>query len=191
VTIPVQITFRDIEPSEAIEAKIRERAAKLERFHSRILRCQVVVEQLQRHRAKGDLFNVNVELSVPGAEPIVANRTPTDRVSHEDVYVAIRDAFDAAVRQVEGTLRRQRGDVKTHEIPPHGRIVRLAPLDGYGFLETPDGLEVYFHENAVVSGKLSDLTVGSEVRFAMVPKEGVKGPQASSVQPVGKHHVGP
>ena len=189
MNLPLQITFRDIPPSDAIEAKIRERVAKIQKLHNRVTRCNVVVEELQRRRSTGTLFNVRVELSVPGREPLVVNRTPTDRVSHEDAYVAVRDAFDAAERRMEELGRRMRGDVKRHEAPPHGWVLRVDPLEGHGFFETPDGLEVYFHENALVGGKLTDLDVGSEVRFTLAEGEGIKGPQASSVQPIGKHHA--
>jgi cold shock CspA family protein/ribosome-associated translation inhibitor RaiA len=189
VNLPLQITFRDIPPSDAIEAKIRDRVAKLGKLHDRVTRCNVVVESLQRRRFTGTLYNVRVELSVPGREPLVVNRTPTERTSHEDAYVAVRDAFDAAERRLDQLGHRMRGDVKRHETPPHGWVLRVDPLEGHGFFETPDGLEVYFHENALLTGKLSDLGVGSEVRFTLAEGEGMKGPQASSVQPVGKHHV--
>lgn len=188
--LPLQITFRDIPPSEAIEAKIRERAAKLDRFGERIMGCHVVVEAPHRHQKKGFLYNVSIDLTLPGRE-IVVNREPSARTSHQDVYVAIRDAFNAAARQLEDVTRRMRGDIKSHEVPPHGRVIRVSPLDGYGFIETPDGLEVYFHENALVGADLASLTVGSEVRFSLAEGEGEKGPQASTVEPIGKHHPVP
>jgi len=189
LTLPLQITFRDIPASEAIEAKIRDRVAKLRKLNNRITRCNVVIEELQRHRKTGSLFNVRVEVGVPGRDPVVVSRTPTGRVSHEDAYVAVRDAFDALERRLEELGRRMRGDVKHHSTPPHARVLRVDPLEGHGFIETSDGLEIYFHENALVSGKLSDLTTGSEVRFTLVEGEGLKGPQASSIQPIGKHHL--
>lgn len=102
--VPVQITYRGIPSSEALEQVVRDKAAKLEQFHPRLTRCQVVVEQPARHRAQGKEFAVNVALKVPGAE-IAANRA-----RHADVYVAVRDAFDAARRQLEDFARAQRGD---------------------------------------------------------------------------------
>lgn len=186
--IPLQITFRGLPPSDAIEARIRERARKLERFHDRITSCRVVVEAAHRHHHKGNLYNVTVDLTVPGGE-LVVSREPHERESHQDVYVSVRDAFDAAARQLEDHLGRQRGKVKSHEAPAHGRVLRTLPIDGYGFLETPDGLEVYFHENALLDGSLADLEPGSQVRFVLAEGEGNQGPQASSVQPVGKHHI--
>ncbi len=106
--IPLQVTFRDIAPSDAVEIRIREKADKLGRFYDRIMGCRVVIEMPQRHKHQGKLHSVRIDLTVPGAE-LVANHT-----QHEDVYVAIRDAFTAMTRQLEDHARRQRGSVKTH-----------------------------------------------------------------------------
>ena len=102
--IPLQITFHGMERSDAIEAKIREKAAKLDRFHSRLTSCRVVVEVPHRHHHKGKLFSVRIDMTVPGGE-LVVNRDSSDH-SHEDVYVAIRDAFNAAIRQLEDHARK-------------------------------------------------------------------------------------
>jgi ribosomal subunit interface protein len=111
--IPLQISFRNMEPSPAIEARIRKKAAKLERFHDRIVGCSVVVEAPHRHHHKGKLYTVHLDISVPGKDIVVGRAGPIDQ-AHEDVYVAIRDAFNAAARQLEDHARRMRGDVKTH-----------------------------------------------------------------------------
>ncbi len=110
--VPLQITFRDMEPSAAIEERIRARAAHLDRFEDRITDCHVVVQAPHHHQLHGGVFQVHVDLTVPGAH-VVANRHPDAKHSHEDVYVAVRDAFDAARRQLEDHVRRQRGAVKT------------------------------------------------------------------------------
>lgn len=109
--IPVQITFRDMEPSPAIEERVRERAAKLERFFDRITSCRVVIEEPHLHQHKGKLFHVRIDITVPGNE-LVANRNPSNNHGHEDVYVAIRDAFNAAERQLEDHARKLRIRVK-------------------------------------------------------------------------------
>ena len=110
---PIQITFRQMEPSPAVEERIRERAAELERFYDRIVGCHVVVHAPHRRHHQGTLYHVSVDLRVPGAE-LVVNRESSEQHAHEDIYVAIRDAFDAARRQLEDFARRQRGNVKTH-----------------------------------------------------------------------------
>jgi ribosomal subunit interface protein len=106
--IPLQVTFRDMPSSDAVETRIREKADKLNRFYDRIMACRVVVEMPQRHKHQGKLHSVRIDLTVPGAE-LVANHA-----RDEDVYVAIRDAFVAITRQLEDYARRQRGEVKSH-----------------------------------------------------------------------------
>ncbi|OJZ17403.1 MAG: ribosomal subunit interface protein [Thiobacillus sp. 65-29] len=96
---PLQITFRDMERSDALETHIREKAEKLEQFFADIVSCRVVVEQAAKHQQQGKPFNVRIELGVPGKTLII------DKQVHEDAYVALRDAFDAAKRQLEDYAR--------------------------------------------------------------------------------------
>jgi len=174
--LPLQITVRNVSLSEVAKDDIREKAAKLDTFCDRIMSCRVVVEAPHRHRHQGLLYNVRIDMTVPGGE-LVVKREP-----HEDVYVAIRDAFDAARRQLQDYVRRQRGDVKIHEGAPHARVNKLFPEEGYGFLETPDGREIYFHRNSVLNAGFDRLEIGTLVRFA--EEEGEQGSQASTVIPV-------
>lgn len=183
---PIQITFRNLERSPAIEAKILECAQKLDEFYERIMSCRVVIEELHRHHRHGNHYQVRVDLTVPGGE-LVATREPDEHHAYTDVYVTIRDAFDAIRRQLEDYARRQRSDVKAHELPPHGRIVEIYPAEDYGRIETPDGRLVYFHRNSVLEAPFDALQVGTEVRF--VVEMGERGPQASTVHVVGKHHI--
>jgi cold shock CspA family protein/ribosome-associated translation inhibitor RaiA len=183
---PVQITFRNMEPSPAIEGDVRERAELLDTLFDRLTSCQVVVEAPHRHHHKGNLYHVRIHLGVPGRE-LVVGRDPAAHHAHEDVIVAIRDAFRAAARRLEDHARLDRSQVKTHEVPAHGRVARLFPEQGYGFVETPDGDEIYFHRNSVVDDAFDRLGIGSEVRIVVV--EGEKGPQATTVKRIGKHHL--
>jgi ribosomal subunit interface protein len=98
--IPLQISFRNMDPSPAVEAIVREKAAKLDRFFDRIVSCDVTIEAPHRHHHKGKLYKVRIDIGMPG----------------NDVNVAIRDAFDAAVRQLEDHARKLRGDVKSHGV---------------------------------------------------------------------------
>jgi ribosomal subunit interface protein len=107
--IPLQITVRGIEHSEALETHIRDKVDKLEEFFDRIMSCRVVVEVPHKHHHQGKQFNVRIDIGVPGSE-IVVNRDHA-----EDVYVALRDGFDAAKRQLEEYARKMRGDIKTHQ----------------------------------------------------------------------------
>ena len=100
--------MRHLPQSEALEARIRERVAKLDEVHPNITGCTVTVEEQRAHHRQGRWFNVRVAVHLPEHE-IVVNRD-----HDEDPYVALRDAFDAVTRRVEDVARRQRGDVKTH-----------------------------------------------------------------------------
>lgn len=182
----MQIVWRGMEASPALEAKIRKRANKLESFCDHIIACHIVVEKLHQHKHLGNLFNVRVDVTVPGAELAVVHEHRKDH-AHEDAYVAARDAFDAIRRQLEDFVRRERGDVKRHEVPPHGRVTEFYPYMDYGKLETPDGRLIYFHRNSVVNGNFDELEIGAQVRF--VEEMGDEGPQASTVTIVGKHHI--
>ncbi len=182
--LPLQIVFRNLGPSEAIEAKVRERAEKLEKYYEHIMSCRVVVELLHHHHHQGNLYHVRVDLKVPDSE-LVASREPDLQHSHEDVYVAIRDAFDSVRRQLEDYTRRRRGQIKLHDMPPHGRVAEIYP--DYGKIATADGRLVYFHKNSVVDADFAKIEIGAEVRFAEEPGE--LGPQATTVHVIGKHHV--
>lgn len=184
--IPLQVTFRGFPHSDAVEANIREKAAKLEEFYPGIVSCRVVVEAEHHHHHKGNLYHVRIDLGVPKKE-LVVNREHHDKHEREDVYVAIRNAFDAAKRQLEDYARKQRGKTKTHDTPPHGRVVKLATEQDLGLIEASDGREVYFHRNSVADDAFDKLVVGSEVRF--VEQGGMEGPRASTVHLIGKHHI--
>jgi len=179
---PLQVSFRNTPPSPAVEADIREKAAKLEAFSDRITSVRVLVETPHRQHRQGKLFHVRIDVRVPGRE-LVVRREPAEHRAHEDVHVAVRDAFDAAKRQLEDYVRETRGNVKTHDTPAQGRIVRLDAERGHGFIATTDSREIYFHRNCVVDAEFDRLRVGDEVRF--VEKLGEKGPQASTVHVVG------
>lgn len=178
-----QITFRNIASSPAIEENVRQHLAKLERFHKHIISCRVTIEAPHRHHHKGQLYQVTIDLSVPGGE-LLANRGSDKDHAHEDVYVAIRDAFQALRRQLEQFARKRRGDVKTHESQPEGRVAKLFADQEYGFIETVDGREIYFHAHSVLNDGYAKLAVGDAIEF--VEEMGEKGPQASTVRPVTK-----
>jgi ribosomal subunit interface protein len=101
------MSFRNVEPSPAIEEHVRTRAAELERFSSDIGSCDVIVEAPHRHQHQGVLYHVRIRLVVSGEELIVS-RDPPEAHAHEELHVAIRDAFDAARRQLEDHVRKER-----------------------------------------------------------------------------------
>lgn len=106
---PVQITIRDLPSSPAIESHIRKKADKLTQFYDHINSCRIVITLPQKHKRQGKLYCVRIDLTVPGKELAVTHKLD------EDIYVAIRDAFQALTRQLEQYARKRRGDVKRHE----------------------------------------------------------------------------
>ena len=153
--VPVEIAFKNLEHSDAVEAAIRKRCARLDRFAGDLIRCKVTVAAPHKHHAHGNTYHVSVDLHMPGAE-VVVNRDPGKDHAHEDVYVAIRDAVDAAVRRIEDHARVRRGKVKRHEAPAHGRVAELHPGAHFGRITTPDGRLVYFHANSLVNGRFEE-----------------------------------
>lgn len=178
VKLPLELALRDISPSTAVERYIRSSASKLDLYSDQIMRCRVIVEAPVRHHRKGGPFTVRIDLTVPG------DRLVVNRQKAHNLYVAIGQAFTAARRQLQDYVRRQRGAVKVHEPSPHACVYKLFPDEGYGFLQTPDGREIYFHRNSVLDAAFDRLVIGTEVRFA--EEEGEQGPQASTVTIVGK-----
>ncbi|MCK9294703.1 MAG: HPF/RaiA family ribosome-associated protein [Desulfobulbaceae bacterium] len=178
--VPLQITFRNMDSSEALEAEIRKRIDKLTKAYEQIISCRVVVEAPPQHSRKGGLFKVNIDITCPEGKVAVNREPPAQDRSHEDVYVALRDAVNAATRQLEQYNRRRQGLVKAHEEIPRGRITRLFPLEDYGLITTVDNREIYFHRNSVLNADFDSLAVGTMVTFH--EEEGEQGPQASTVK---------
>lgn len=182
--LPLQISFRHMGHSPEIETIIREKASKLDQFADHIMGCRVVVEPAAKHHRHGNPYEVRIDLTVPGEE-IAVTHEPGQHIEYRDTHVAVRDAFDAARRKLEDYVRRRRGFVKTLETARHARVSKLFPDGGYGFIETPDGREIYFHSNSVLHQAFGQLQIGTEVAYA--EEDGKMGPQASSVRLVGRH----
>jgi cold shock CspA family protein/ribosome-associated translation inhibitor RaiA len=176
--LPLQITFRHMEPSPAFETRIRELASRLDKFCDRIMRCRVVVEAPHQHSNKGNLFDIRIDLTVPDKEIAIRLGRPNHH-AHEDPYVALRDAFRAARRQLQDYQRERSQQTKTHVRPLQGYISELYPAEDFGRIQTDDGRVIYFHRHSVLGRPFDKLTTGTRVRFSEEP--GDKGPQASTV----------
>lgn len=177
----LQLRWHNVDPSDAVASHVREEVARLERFFDRITGCAVTLEAPSKHhRHSGAKYRVRIEVTVPRGR-LVVGRDPPKTWKHSDLHVAVKGAFREAQRQLADHARRLDARVKTHAEPAGATVVRILP-EGYGFLRTPDGREIYFHERSVVTGGFSRLRVGSEVRF--VEEAGDEGPQASTVTPV-------
>ena len=170
---PLQITFRDIDHSDAIESRIREKIAKLDTFYNHITACKVVVEQVQRHQHQGKLHNVSIYMSVPGKDLSVS------RHPDENLYLAIQHAIDSMREQLDAYHRRLYGDTKDHGERLSGEIVRLMEDECYGFIADADANEYYFNLTHLVEIKFNQLRVGDKVRF--MPAIGNEGLQARRI----------
>ncbi len=179
----VQVTFRGMSKPMWIEESIRSHLKHLEIFFNRITACQIMVERNQKRHRQGNLYHVRIKLIVPG-HTIVVNREPAAQHEHEDIHVAIHDAFNAVQRRLQDYVREMQGDIKTHMTPNVGEIVKLDHDKGFGFLRTSEGTELYLHRNAVIDGRFSELRVGSKVRYVADAGDDEKGPHASTVVPL-------
>ena len=157
--LPVQVTIRDIPMSAALETHIRKKAEKLNKYYDRISSCRVVVEVPQKHKHRGKLFNVRIDITVPGKELVVTHKYD------EDVYIAVREAFSAISRQLEEHSRKRHGRVKSHNHVMHGHIARILFDAGYGFIEGNDGNEYYFNDSNVAYPKFNQLIIGDAVEY--------------------------
>lgn len=171
--LPVQITARDFPISAAILSQIRKRADKLNQFYNRINSCRIVLEMLQKHKRQGKLFNIRINVTVPGKEFVATHK------NDQDLYIAVREAFSAITRQLEEHCRKRHGRVKTHSDILHGHVVRLNTREGYGFINGTDGNEYYFSITNASYPQFSQLLIGDAVEF--IPEAYSDGWQA--------HHV--
>jgi len=182
----LQITFRGMPHSDALEAHATRRVAKLDRFFDRITSCRVVIESTGdhqiRHHRHGRRFHVSIDIVVPRSELAIA-KSPPDRDVVEDPHSAMESAFDDAERRLEDWSQRIRGEVKSRHLPPVGRVTKIFGDRGFGFLESEEGEEIYFHRNSVLRAAFGALAPGVLVRYR--EESGDDGPQASTVEVVG------
>lgn len=179
---PLEIAFHNLYPSDLVEAEIRSRVAKLEKIYRRLVGCRVSVEGLHKQHQTGNVFEVHIELLLPGGGKLVVSREPhrpKERYARPDAYTSLRDAFEAAEDQLKKFKAQQRGEVKPHETLLGGQVSQLYPQEDHGFILTHEGTQLYFHRNSVMKGDFERLKVGDPVQF--VETVGDTGPIASKV----------
>lgn len=183
--VPLELTFRNVAKSDAIEDLINRRVEKLNQLRRNLTRCRVTLEQPHQHATSGSPYRVRIDLTVPPDKDLVVDQRPGKNALNETLQTIIGRAFDAAERQLKKATARQRNEVKVHAQDENLALVaRKFSKESYGFLETLDGEELYFHGNSVLHGDFSRLEVGTMVRYES--ELGEQGPQASSVQIVAK-----
>jgi ribosomal subunit interface protein len=180
---PLELMFHNVEPSEFVERNIRERVDKLERLYQRITSCHIHVEAPHKRHQKGNQYVVRLEVRVPGTE-LVVNNAPGDVNAHEDIYVAIRDAFNAMERQLKKHKAKLGGDVKPGSGDLQGQIKEIDHERAFGQIIATDGRLIYFHANSVIDGSFAALKMGDPVELVVQSDESTIGPQASTVRPI-------
>ncbi|MBI2765886.1 MAG: HPF/RaiA family ribosome-associated protein [Chloroflexi bacterium] len=174
----VEVIPHDIALTPEVRDYLDDRIGRLPEFYPRILSSRVVLRGETRHHQAGGPFSVHVYVDVPQRVIVVT------RQQRDDLHVAIREAFDAAQRQLQDLARKQRGEVSPTTPPPRGRVARVFQELGYGFINTAEG-DVYFHRNAVLERRFDEIEAGSEVRYEL--ETGEKGLQASTVALLADH----
>lgn len=179
----LQVAWERLEPSEFLQKRIEREVAGLEKTFGRITSCKVFVEGPGHRHKQGGLYSIRVRLKLPGGKELSASRNPPEAQAHEDPYVAVRDVFDALRRQLRDHVKEWQDTPKQGFTQPHGVIARVFADQGYGFIRSDEGREIYFHRNAVLNDEFDKLRAGTEVRFD--EEEGENGPQASTVLAYG------
>lgn len=183
---PVQVEFHNVTETAKVHSAIEEHVAELEKRFSHVTACRVRLEGPGERHQTGGLYNVRIRLALPDGREVNVGRTPSADERYADLAFAIDNAFKRARRQLQDQVRRLSGQVKHHDGQPTGKVVRLDPSGEFGFIETSDGQEIYFHRNSVLDG-MAKLSVGTAVTFA--EESGERGSQASTVKVLGKHRL--
>ena len=189
--IPPEITYRDLDKTESIDSLIREKIAKLEQFCDYITSCRVVIEKAHENPSSGSPYRVSIDITIPHQREIAVTHNPDVGKQYPPLEAVIRDAFEAARRQLVSITTEQKGERKIHPEQEIGAVItKLFPEQDYGFIKTIDtGKEVYFHRNSVANSDFDKLSVGNGVRFKETMGE--MGPQATTVMILDRQSSSP
>jgi cold shock CspA family protein len=184
---PVEIDFQGLKGTEPLRACALKHIAVLEERFGRITACRVVIKAPSERHRTGGACEIAIRLSLPQGREVDIGRSEKPDIRHADAIVALNDAFKRARRRLQDQARRMRGVVKSHDGPPIATVRSVDDIAGFGFLETTDGREIYFHKNSVLNDGFRQIAPGARVTF--FEEMGDKGPQASTVKLLGKHSL--
>ncbi len=183
--IPLEISFHGMSRSESIEQIIRKDAAKLERVCDRLISCRVGVKQDQKSSKTANPFRVRIEMRVPPGHNLVVTNTSGLKEAADDLPAIVKNTFKAAQRKLKQLVAKQQGERKSHpEQEINGIITKIFSREGYGFIRSLEGDEIYFHQNSIINDEFDQLEPGTGVSYTV--ETGEKGLQASSVQVLNK-----
>lgn len=189
--VPPEIAFRQLDATDEFKELILEKIDDLEEVYPRLVSCRIMVADETPGQHSGKNIRVRIEMGIPGRH-VVVDEDNSEGSTVRSVEQTIRDAFSTGRSRLKKEKALQHGDVKTHDLPPHGRVTRLLTDETgvrYGFIQGRDGQSIYFHEDAIVGMEYEDIDVGDEVRIAVAG--GDDGPQASTVAPMSDEPLGP
>ncbi|TAE54583.1 MAG: HPF/RaiA family ribosome-associated protein [Nostocales cyanobacterium] len=189
--IPPEITYRNVDKTQAIDNLLQEKIAKLEHICNYINSCHITIEKIHDRPRSGSPYRVRIDLTIPPGHELVAQRNPGESIQYEPLDAVIRQTFDAMRQQLTKLTQLQRASEKAGRYEEAqeniGFVTKLFRENGYGFLKNLEGREIYFHENSVLNHDFERLEIGTGVHFS--PEEGENGPQASTVKIVDKPGV--
>lgn len=177
-----QIVFEQMDPSEALRQRVLRELADLEQVFDRIISARVSMCAPPREHKKGYLYRTNIHLVLPGGREVAVSHNPQSHRAEHDMYSSVQDAFDVARRQLQDEVRQMEGKVKPHvgSVEQIGQVIRIFPEDGYGFIVTPSGHEVFFSRKKVKHNGFGEMRIGTRVYFE--EELGDKGPLATTVR---------
>ncbi len=183
--LPPGIVYAGVERTPALDGVVHKQIAKLERICDYIVSIHVAIQNYTPRRRTGNSYRVRIDTRIPRGHEIVVKRVSVASRQFEPLPAVILRAFKSTQRQLGGLVERQRHEVKSH---PQNQVAAFVEKifrdEGYGFLRSLDGQQVYFHKNSCLHGEWERLTVGTGVRYA--EEQGERGPQASSLEIVDK-----
>lgn len=184
--IPAEITYRNVEKTEAVESLVQEKIEKLEQVCNYINSCHIAIEKAHENPKSGSPYRVRLDITVPPGHELAVDCNPGEGNQYDPLEAVIRSAFEAARRQLIELVERQREKVKVHPQQEMVAVVtKLFPEQDYGFIKAIDtGREIYFHRNSLNNENFERLEVGTGVQFTET--QGEMGPQATTVQIVNK-----
>jgi cold shock CspA family protein/ribosome-associated translation inhibitor RaiA len=189
--IPPEITYRNVEKTNAIDTLVNEKVAKLEHVCNYINSCHIAIEKTHDRPRSGSPYRVRIDMTVPPGHELVAESNPSESNQYDPLDAVIRDAFNIARQQlVKLTKQQHESDrSKSYEAVQEttALVTKLFRDQGYGFLKTFDGREIYFHSNSVLHNDFERLEIGTGVHFSL--EQGEEGPQASTVKIIDKPGV--
>ena len=184
--VPVEISYRNVDKTDEIESLVQEKINKLQKFCSQMTSCRVAIEKAHDHPSSGSPYRVRLDITVPPGHELAVVENPGEGNQYKELQTVIRDAFEAARRQVVELNEKQQDQVKHHPQQETAAVVtKLFKEQGYGFIKTLDtGREIYFHQNSVLHNDFERIEIGTGVQFSETLGE--MGPQATTVQIVSK-----